>query len=111
MGDVYLAEEPYLNRQVAVKVIRGDLAPGDDAANDDIQRRFAQEARAVAALDHPNILPLYDYGEQDGLHYLVMPYVQDGSLADLLTHDPQRRFTPPLAPRLAAQIILARQGT
>ncbi|HUY79001.1 MAG TPA: protein kinase [Ktedonobacterales bacterium] len=106
MGDVYLAEEPYLNRQVAIKVIRGEAMPGQATADvDDAQRRFAQEARAVAALDHPNILPLYDYGEQDGLHYLVMPYVQDGSLADLLTRDPQRRFTPPLARGLATQII------
>jgi len=108
MGDVYLAEEPYLNRQVAIKVIRGEIAPNDYgpiAKAADAQRRFAQEARAVAALDHPNILPLFDYGEQDGLHYLVMPYVQDGSLAELLARDPQRRFSPPLAPALAAQIV------
>src|SRR5579875_2607576 len=83
MGEIYLAEQRGLNRQVAVKVIR-PLPSGDEAEQQAAAARFIREARAVAALEHPNILPIYEFGEVDGANYLVMPYIPDGSLADLM---------------------------
>lgn len=85
MGEVYLADDPSLHRQVAIKVIRTDSTEQDEEA--DVCMRFSQrEAQAVAALDHSLILPLYDYGETQvqgaTFAYLVMPYREDGSLAD-----------------------------
>ena len=81
MGDVYLAEDVRINQQVAVKVIQGESANSQDGNG----RLFEREAKAIAKLDHPNILPLYDYGEQQfgetQVMYLVMPYRPEGSLA------------------------------
>ncbi len=86
MGEVYLASDPRINRQVAIKVIRAEVA-GDhdnDAARKATQL-FEREARAIATLDHPHILPLFDYGEENlhgtTLTYMVMPYRPEGSLA------------------------------
>lgn len=81
MGEVWLAEDPSLHRQVAIKTL-----PARDRADRQAALRFAREARAIAALHHPHILPIHDYGEQeqpDGqvTTYLVMPYIQGGSLA------------------------------
>lgn len=76
---VFLAEDLNLQRQVAIKVFRpreGDVQ--------DFLRRFAREARVLAKLDHPNILPVYDYGEQNNSAYIVMPYLAGGSLRDRL---------------------------
>ena len=67
MGEVYLAEDQELGRKVAIKVL-----PGDVAANPDRLRRFTQEARAAAALNHPNIAHIYEIGEIDGLHFIAM---------------------------------------
>lgn len=106
MGDVYLAEQAPLGRRVAVKVIRVEGGPVmTDEARERAARHFAREARTIAALDHPHILPLYDHGEQDGFHYLVTLYIEDGSLADLLAPGAPNRLTLPLAPALVAQII------
>lgn len=79
---VYLATDLRLKRQVAVKVLSQDLAePGTER---DFRARFEREAQAVAALDHPSILGIHDYGETTENVYLVMPYVAGGSLADRL---------------------------
>ncbi|MFN8512111.1 MAG: protein kinase [Chloroflexia bacterium] len=79
---VYLATDLRLKRQVAVKVLSLDLIePGTER---DFRARFEREAQAVAALDHPNILGIHDYGETTENVYLVMPYVAGGSLADRL---------------------------
>ena len=89
MSAVYLAEDLSVRRQVAIKVIRSESAinPEDDAAKE-AAHLFRREANAVAMLDHPNILPLYDYGEEnlqgEKLTYMVMPFRQEGSLADWL---------------------------
>lgn len=85
MGEVYLAEDAPINRQVAIKVIRDEVSPyPDDSAVKESARLFQREARAIAALDHPHILQLYDYGERTingaPLTYLVMPYRPEGSL-------------------------------
>jgi len=87
MGDVYLAVDTILHRQVAIKVIDTDaLQYAETDAAKDAARLFLREAQAIAQLDQTNILPLYDSGEQivDGisLMYMVMPYRQAGSLAD-----------------------------
>src|SRR5215467_6858199 len=89
MGEVYLMQDMRVNRQVAIKVIRSESTPypNSDAARE-ATRLFQREARAIAALDHPNILPLYDFGEEtrDGntITYMVMPYCTEGTLASWL---------------------------
>src|SRR5690348_16144785 len=85
MGQVYLMQDTRVSRQVAIKVIRFEGAPyPDHSTTHDAARLFQREARAIAALEHPYILPLYDYGEErreDGtITYMVMPFCADGSL-------------------------------
>jgi serine/threonine protein kinase len=82
-GAVYLARQERPRRQVAVKVLHPRLA-ADPHAWSVFLARFRREADATAGLDHANIVPLYEFGELDDLAYLVMPYLADGSLADLL---------------------------
>ncbi len=89
MGEVYLAEDTRIHRQVAIKVIREEVAPYPDASTiKEAARLFQREMKAISQLDHPNILPLFDFGEetvnQTKLTYMVMPYRQEGSLADWL---------------------------
>ena len=89
MGEVYLVDDTRINRQVAIKVIRTEGTPYPDAdPNQDAARLFEREAKAIARLNHPNILPLYDFGEEvvNGvpLTYMVMPLCPDGSLATWL---------------------------
>jgi hypothetical protein len=79
MGKVYLAEDPRLGRQVAVKV--PDLAGPRNAV---ARERFLREARAAAAVHHPHVCPIYDVGEQDGTPFVVMEYVEGESLAERL---------------------------
>jgi serine/threonine protein kinase len=109
MGDIYLAEQPELGRQVAVKLVRSDGALElSETAKAQATARFLQEARAIAALDHPHILPLFEYGEQDGLHYLVMPYVPDGSLIDVVgpaSAQSALHLVLPLRPGLVAELV------
>lgn len=81
MGVVYLAQQSRPHRQVAVKVLLLSLMP-DPERRKRFLERFRREADAVAALEHVNILPIYEYGEQDELAYLVMPYVAGGTLRD-----------------------------
>jgi serine/threonine protein kinase len=89
MGEVYLMQDTRVNRQVAIKVIRSEASfyPDDETAID-AARLFQREARAIAALEHPNILPLYDFGEEtlEGLTvtYMVMPFCAEGSLKSWL---------------------------
>jgi serine/threonine protein kinase len=76
MAEVYLAFDKRVRRQVAIKVLYG--------RDESFIRRFEREALAVGALSHDHILPLYDYGEQRPWYYLVMPYVEGGTLRDYL---------------------------
>src|ERR1700730_10986372 len=89
MGEVYLATDTSLNRQVAIKVIRAEAASYPEAQEaKEAARLFQRELRAIAVLDHPHILPLFDYGEQSNgrttITYMVMPYRKEGSLSDWL---------------------------
>lgn len=92
MGVVYLAQQSRPHRQVAVKVLLLSLMP-DPERRERFLKRFRREADAVAALDHPNILPIFEYGEQTELAYLVMPYVGRGTLRDRV----ERKGQLPLA--------------
>src|ERR1700716_1451259 len=83
MGAVYLAQQSRPRRQVAVKVLlpMNPLAPNQRVA---FLERFRRETDAAAALEHPNIMPVYEYGERDGFAYLVVPYISGGTLRDLM---------------------------
>ncbi|MGQ0603817.1 MAG: SUMF1/EgtB/PvdO family nonheme iron enzyme [Anaerolineales bacterium] len=83
MADVFLARQPSMNRWVAIKVLSHTLA-----SDTQFVARFKQEAQIVAALEHPHILPVIDYGEVDDVPYLVMRYVSGGTLQDLLHKGP-----------------------
>jgi len=79
MGEVYKARDTRLDRTVAVKVLPGDLASDPDR-----RRRFEQEARAVAALSHANIVALYDVGTHDGAPFIVSELLEGETLTDAL---------------------------
>src|SRR3989442_1341199 len=83
MGEVYRAKDTRLDRTVAIKIVSSALA-GDAAT----RQRFEREARAVAALSHPHICPLFDVGHQDAVEYLVMEFLDGGTLADRLRKGP-----------------------
>ena len=78
MGDVYLAEDTKLHRQVALKVLASSVA--DDAER---RARFEREARAVAALNHPNIVTIHSVEEAEGLHFITMELVRGKTLSEL----------------------------
>ncbi|HLZ81017.1 MAG TPA: serine/threonine-protein kinase, partial [Ktedonobacteraceae bacterium] len=102
MGEVYLVEDTRINRQVAIKVMRIEASPYSTDASETLNaaRLFEREAKAIARLNHPNILPLYDFGEElvneNSFTYMVMPYSPEGSLATWLQ---QRGATAPLSPQ------------
>jgi Tol biopolymer transport system component/predicted Ser/Thr protein kinase len=79
MGEVYRAKDLKLGRDVAIKVLREDLATDSDRLS-----RFEQEARSASALNHPNIIHIYDVGEQDGAHYIAMEYVEGKTLREIV---------------------------
>lgn len=79
MANVYLAHDLILNRKVAIKVLRGDLS-----TDEKFIRRFQREAIAASSLSHPNIVEMYDVGEDNGTYYIVMEYVEGRTLKQLL---------------------------
>ncbi|MBV9019296.1 MAG: serine/threonine protein kinase [Ktedonobacteraceae bacterium] len=94
MGAVYLAQQSRPRRQVAVKVLlpATQLTPTQQAA---FLERFRRETDAAASLEHANILPVHEYGEREGLAYLVMPYIPGGTL-----HDEVEREKPMALPKV-----------
>jgi eukaryotic-like serine/threonine-protein kinase len=106
MGEVYLAEDSRLGRQVALK-----LLPAKFTADSSRVRRFAQEARAASALNHPNIITIHEIGEAPaeagGTHYIVTEYVEGETLRQLMSGAPQQRMKPSEAVDVAAQIAAA----
>src|SRR5438128_11174832 len=83
MGEVYRARDPRLGRDVAIK-----LLPPAFSGEPDRLRRFEQEARAAAALNHPHILAVYDIGTDDGSPYIVSELLDGRTLRDQLEHGP-----------------------
>ncbi len=81
MSTIYLAIDPRLQRDVAIKVLPPELSH-----NPDFAPRFEREARVVASLQHPAILPIFDYGQDEGLVYIVMRYLSGGDLRHRLTN-------------------------
>jgi len=79
MGEIYKARHPTLNRTLAIKVLSSYFKEDSD-----FNRRFAREAQMMAELKHPNIINIYDYGEQDGLPYIVMEYLTGETLSHIL---------------------------
>jgi serine/threonine protein kinase len=78
MGDVYLAEDTKLDRKVALKILPPDLAE-----NENRRTRFAHEAKALAALNHPNIVTVYSVEKAASVHFITMELVRGKSLADI----------------------------
>ena len=93
MAEVYLARDQLLDRPVAVKVLFPEFA-----ADRSFVERFRREAQAAANLNHPNIVCVYDWGEEDGTYFIVMEYVEGRSLAEII------RTEGPLHPDRAADI-------
>jgi hypothetical protein len=100
MGFIYLAEDTQLGRQVALKIPRFDR--DDDARQIE---RFQREARIAASLHHPNLCPVFDVGEINGIHFLTMPFLSGESLAARLRRE--GRLPPETAARFAARIARA----
>src|SRR5579863_7431254 len=106
MGEIYLAEELPIGRQVAIKVMRPEAIqyPNSEEARKASQL-FRREAEAIAKLNHPYILPLYRFGEETiggtSLMYMVMPYCEEKSLSDWMYHQGRTN----LSPREVAHIV------
>jgi WD40 repeat protein/serine/threonine protein kinase len=98
-GVVYTAYQPLVSRDVAVKIILPEYAN-----HPEFIRRFEFEARLVARLEHPFIIPLYDYWREPNSAYLVMRWLRGGSLATLLRHGP---LPPPTVARIIDQVAAA----
>jgi eukaryotic-like serine/threonine-protein kinase len=99
MGEVYKARDTRLERFVAIKIL-----PPEVSGNSDRQRRFEQEARAVAALNHPNIVAVYDVGMQEDVAYLVQELVEGESLRGPIE---RKELTPRRTVELAGQVASA----
>jgi serine/threonine protein kinase len=96
MGAVYKALDIRLGRSVALKML-----PGDAVANSERKRSFALEAKAASALNHPNIITIYDIDVADGVDFIAMEYVAGHTLSELI---PPNGMEPARAMQLGAQI-------
>ena len=101
MGVVYRARDPRLERPVAIKMLRGDAFAGDARA------RFEREARALARIDHPNVVKVYEVGEHDGALYLAMELVAGPTVDEWLAAAPRRPTEILAVFRAAGQGLLA----
>src|SRR6478609_4270732 len=100
MGVVYRATHVPLDREVALKLISPQFS-----ADDEFRRRFRREFRAMASIQHPHVIPIYHAGEENGLLYVTMRFVDGTDLARLL-HE-EKRLEPARAARLVGQIAEA----
>ncbi|HPL81368.1 MAG TPA: serine/threonine-protein kinase, partial [Anaerolineaceae bacterium] len=83
-GVVYEAKDTILGRHVAIKILHGQLS-----VDPDFLERFEQEARLAAQLEHPNLVPVYDFGQLEGHNFISMGFMRGGSLKDrLIDHGP-----------------------
>src|SRR5882672_1549197 len=83
MGEVYLAHDTELERDVALKILASDVAPDQER-----MRRFIQEAKTASALNHPNIITIYEVGEADGLRFIATEYIKGETLRQRLRREP-----------------------
>ena len=102
MGDVYLAHDTKLDRKIALKVLPAELAESEER-----RVRFTREAKAIAALDHPNIVQVFSVEEAEGVHFITMELVKGKTLTELLPKKgfPLNRFLDiaiPLSDAVAA---------
>ncbi len=102
MGEVYLAEDTRLHREVAVKILRANFAMDAERL-----RRFKQEARAVSALNHPNILTIHEIGEVEDTYYLVTEYIAGETLRQRLARAIDQKMEPAEVADVATQIANA----
>jgi eukaryotic-like serine/threonine-protein kinase len=102
MAEVYLADDLFLNREVAVKVLHAQYA-----ADPAYIQRFRQEAQSAANLNHPNIVNIYDWGNEADLYYIVMEYVEGRDLKEILRAE--GRLLPERAAEIAAEVCAAMQ--
>jgi serine/threonine-protein kinase len=100
MAMVYRAQDLLLNRPVALKILYPELS-----ADPLFVERFRREAQAAANLSHPNIVPVFDWGEDEGTYFIVMELVDGTSLADMLRGS--RRLTPSHSSQIVAQVAAA----
>ena len=99
MATIYKAYQPSMDRYVAIKVLPHYLA-----TDEQFLHRFQREARAIAKLEHPHILPVFDYGEEDGITYIAMRYVEAGTLKELMA---QKQISLGEISRIIAQVSSA----
>ena len=99
MGVVYKARDTHLDRLVAIKVL-----PAEKVADPERRRRFVQEAKAASALNHPNIVTIYDIGQTDGIDFIAMEYVEGKTLDALI---PRKGLRLSLALKYAVQVAEA----
>jgi serine/threonine protein kinase len=83
MGEVYLAEDTKLNRKVALKIL-----PADVAANEDRMRRFVQEAKSASALNHPNIITIYEIDQVDSAYFIASEFIDGQTLRERMRNEP-----------------------
>lgn len=106
MGEVYLARDARLERNVAIK-----LLPAEFTTNPDRVRRFEREAKAASALNHPNIITIYEIGEADGSHYIATEYIEGKTLRQHITHERMSlRDTLDVAIQIASALSAAHQA-
>src|SRR5471032_2731455 len=103
MGDVYLCQHPDYDKAVAIKILPPDLT-----RNDELLQRFRREADAAARLDHPNLVEIYDVGEENGLHFILMAYVDGMNLQEHL--DDQGKLEYRETARIAYEVALGLQA-
>jgi len=99
MGEVYKAKDTMLGREVAIKVLHSDFSIDQDRL-----RRFAQEARAASALNHPNIITIHEFGQEDGVHFIVSEFIEGETLRQRMASE---RAPAGEIPEIAIQITSA----
>jgi len=105
MGEVYLADDTKLNRQVAIKVLPAELIEKRDRLH-----RFELEAKSASALNHPNILTIHEFGDENALHYIVMEFVNGTSLSEKMSQGLTLRETLDIASQVASALAQAHEA-
>jgi serine/threonine protein kinase len=103
MGDVYLVQHEDYDKAIAIKILPPDLT-----RNEELLQRFQREALSAARLDHPNLVEIYDVGEENGFHYILMAYVEGTTLQELV--DDKGRLSPKEAARIALEVARGLQA-